>query len=285
MPRMKRIWLLALGGWIAGPLLTAQAWALVLEAEAGDVSGLNDGVLEAEDLGALAPGDALRAEGFVSALDANDVDFYRFEVTGAPLVPVHLDVDYAAPAGSGLDAMLWVFDASGTLIAASDDGLLDPGSEPGGIDPFIGALELVPGTYHAAVSSWANEPIALLGDLEDGVPLSVSGYLQTNVVPGVTAFDNGGVFTGFYYLQIRTSADDAVQCGDVNDDGPVDGADWLGLRFYLAAPDRFPLPAQGLARCGVIGGPRPCNLQDVAVLLRALVVPSLPPGIQEVCAS
>ncbi|MFQ5513512.1 MAG: hypothetical protein ACE5FG_03680 [Myxococcota bacterium] len=72
-------------------------------------------------------------------------------------------------------------------------------------------------------------------------------------------------------------------CGDADDDGVVRDSDVTALRAYLADSIGAPLPDAGLGRCSVIGVSDPCDLLDVVVLRRALALPPLAPGIQQVC--
>ncbi len=78
-----------------------------------------------------------------------------------------------------------------------------------------------------------------------------------------------------------------VSCGDVNDDGTVDGLDIGKLRSFLANPDGCPLAFAGQAKCNVItdpnNEPRPCDILDLVVLRRSTGIPPRPPGIAPVC--
>jgi hypothetical protein len=73
---------------------------------------------------------------------------------------------------------------------------------------------------------------------------------------------------------------DACQCGDVSNDGQVDGADAFALRAFLANPSALLAAPQ---KCDV-GGPGPsgtCDIVDAALLRRAIA--GAQPGISYVC--
>lgn len=80
---------------------------------------------------------------------ANDVDFYRFS---AGVGIGYFDVD-----GAGFDSYLALFDASGTLLADSDDSFpADPGSVSD-LDAFLGTYTFAAaGTYFLAISRSGN---------------------------------------------------------------------------------------------------------------------------------
>lgn len=76
---------------------------------------------------------------------------------------------------------------------------------------------------------------------------------------------------------------DACQCGDVDDDGVVDGLDVSAYRASLAAPLVAPLTPAGVAKCSVIDSPGPCEILDVTVTQRVLV--PLLPDLEQVCSA
>ncbi|MFQ5515694.1 MAG: thrombospondin type 3 repeat-containing protein [Myxococcota bacterium] len=76
---------------------------------------------------------------------------------------------------------------------------------------------------------------------------------------------------------------DACQCGDVDDDGVVDGFDVDTFRDAPADPITLALPAAGQTKCTVIGQLRDCDVLDVTVLWRVIDGPALPPDIAQVC--
>jgi hypothetical protein len=211
------------------------AWVLVLAAPAAasvdvegpDSSGANDTAATAQKLPVLSATASNTAYGWIDANNENDVDFY--EVTLEAPATVYFDIDFAEDAGVasdddvGLDPELWVFDGAGSLIATNDDSDFfqtgpgfnagtDPGSDPfADHDPFIGELVLAAGTYHVAVTHWANDAS---GSLQAGISftaLSDSGSGVTGATPD-TGFELGAACVdpgleqciGAYQLQVRT---------------------------------------------------------------------------------
>jgi hypothetical protein len=84
-------------------------------------------------------------------------------------------------------------------------------------------------------------------------------------VPGI-----GGVLSGI--------------CGDLDFNFILSTEDANRFRNALADPVGSGLSAAEQARCGVIGGPAPCDIRQVAVMLRTLNDESSLPGIAAVCA-
>ena len=72
----------------------------------------------------------------------------------------------------------------------------------------------------------------------------------------------------------------ACQCGDVNDDGVVDGFDVDSFRDALADQS---MSLAGQAKCTVIGELSDCDVLDASVLRRVIDGPDLPPDIAQVC--
>ena len=76
---------------------------------------------------------------------------------------------------------------------------------------------------------------------------------------------------------------DRCQCGDVTDNGIVDGGDVARLRGVLAGGPA--LSIHGVSKCNVESNSAACDIVDVAVMRRRLATPTLGPGIQQVCAA
>jgi hypothetical protein len=82
-----------------------------------------------------------------------DVDFYSFSSMGGG--PFYFDIDDTP---FTIDTVLGLFNSAGTLIAFDDDSFPeDPGSAFG-FDSFLGTINLGPGTYYIAVSTFPNFP-------------------------------------------------------------------------------------------------------------------------------
>jgi uncharacterized repeat protein (TIGR03803 family) len=93
-----------------------------------------------------------------------------------------------------------------------------------------------------------------------------------------TQADGGGVVT-----YDADGIGDACQCGDVSDDGVVDGDDAYAYRGSLADPLGSGLSPAGTAKCAVIAGAGGCSIVNVTVLLRAFE--SVEPPIEQACAA
>jgi para-nitrobenzyl esterase len=76
---------------------------------------------------------------------------------------------------------------------------------------------------------------------------------------------------------------DRCQCGDVSDNGIVDGTDVTLLRQALAS--KTPLTTRGLSKCLVEGTTGACDIVNVAVLRRRLATPALAPGVSQSCVA
>ncbi|HTO68372.1 MAG TPA: DUF2341 domain-containing protein [Myxococcota bacterium] len=98
-------------------------------------------------------------------------------------------------------------------------------------------------------------------------------------VPNSNQADDGGIDSA-----IPDGIGDVCQCGDLTGEGIVDDGDVAAYRAYLANPIGAPLTGAAALKCSVIGAdPAVCNIQDVAVLRRALL--GLSPGIGQVCSA
>ncbi len=192
-------------------------------------SGLNDSLSTAVAAGQLPFSSALLILGWIDSGNANDVDFYEFDVTSLGTL-VYLDVDLTDDLlneddlDDGLDTALWIFDSAGRLIAQNDDadffGLeidndaTDPGSDAlADRDSFIGGLSLSPGTYFAAVSWYGKDAHAAS---QTGLTLAALGH-SGNQVSGASPNSSfasamcrnpsapAAQCTGRYILNVRTS--------------------------------------------------------------------------------
>jgi MYXO-CTERM domain-containing protein len=212
-------------------LALAAPGAAHVDAEGPQGSGGNDAPAAAQALGVLEATSSLTVFGWVDDDQPNDVDFYRFTME-AGVASAQFDVDFAedvyvsSDLDVGLDTELWVFDATGRLIAHDDDSDFfaigadndDPGSDPwADHDSFVGELFLPPGTYYVAVSYFVNDANGLAGTTE--LALSNSGTSVAGAQPDATF--EGGVSclnpsdpasgcTGPYQLQIRTTPSGVV---------------------------------------------------------------------------
>lgn len=93
--------------------------------------------------------------------------------------------------------------------------------------------------------------------------------------------DSGGVGAALPNL-----VGNACECGDLSDDGTVDGGDTALLRARLSNPSGTPIGAAGLAKCATYdGGPASCDIADLAVLRRRLATPPSLPGIRDACVA
>lgn len=95
--------------------------------------------------------------------------------------------------------------------------------------------------------------------------------------PNAGQEDGGGIGAG----SASDGIGDACQCGDLNQDAVVDGADVTRYRQALAGLGG-PLAGVELERCSVIGERRDCGLVDIIVMIRALAAQE--PPIRNVCA-
>ncbi len=179
--------------------------ALVIPASAGSVLGTFDIQLNglptsdplepnntpatAATLGDLPSGQdtspGIRASG--------DVDFYAIPVTAGKTLSIDID---AAELGSNLDAVIGLYDATGTLIKVVDDAI-DPDSGMLTTDPSLTMRVNFTGTAKLAVSSYPDMNL-------DGV---------------------GGQTTGPYWLRVTVSQDaDGDGVADGLDPCPLDGS-------------------------------------------------------------
>ena len=186
---------LALLGFVAAPAGLA---AIIQEQEANG-SAVNNMIATAQHLPAAAfttpvPGTVYAQPGFPTATilgqnGSTDVDFFSFFSAGGQ---VYFDVDNSP---ATFDAIIALFDSTGTLLAYADDSPVDSGSASA-IDPFLGIFT-VPGSgmYYVAVSTSANFPATALTGAE--TPLTrpgggLGGFAVSGVARGISAYD----FTG-----------------------------------------------------------------------------------------
>ena len=119
--------------------------------------------------------------------------------------------------------------------------------------------------------------------IADGAPIASGTTLPLAAVPQAAHYvraelsnaDGSIVFTQPFFFQ--------QFCGDLTDDGVVNGLDVDSYRNFLADPFAAPLSSIGMRKCKVIDPPGPCGLLDAMVLRRAVESPGLPPGIASVC--
>ena len=167
-----------------------------------------------------------------------------------------------------------------TLVDTDADGLLDAFEVAYGLDPLVAGDEAGDpdndGLTSLEEQALGTNPIVAdtdgdaADDGDDNCPLVSNG----------TQSDVGGVATA-----TADGIGDACQCGDVDDDGDVDQGDADTYRDSLADPLLLPLTPAGVAKCSVIDGPGPCEIVDVTVIVRALEVAPLLPGIAQVCTA
>ncbi len=163
--------------------------------EEAETSAPNDTIETAQPLGffgvnndAFAPAGPLQSDRLAQSFggeisSATDVDWYQFNINYENLtrdqaslyLSTVFDLDYASNFARA-DLALYVFNAAGQLIlvggdsniaddqpgsaTSNDTGNLDRGSA-GVQDPFIGATELLEGTYFVAVSNQSQVPAQL----------------------------------------------------------------------------------------------------------------------------
>lgn len=150
--------------------------------------GKNDTFRAAQNIGNVleTTHGSMSLTGYIAS--SNDIDWYKFDVkipnqqnipgvsnVGNGVYPLTIDVDYSDGMGRA-KVNLWLFDASGTLIASStgsnitgdqatpftgaDSSNLESGSGGTG-DPYIGTFYVPEGTYYVAVAPQHMTPAAL----------------------------------------------------------------------------------------------------------------------------
>lgn len=139
----------------------------------------------------------------------NDIDWYRFETMGAKTLSIEIS---AGP----LDSIIALFDDSGNLIAADDDG-------GAGILSKIVELDLPAGRYYLAVTTFAD--FALIGEGNSGgryvleidesnnLPLSMGDDNSIELALGFTF-----PFNGFDYTSAFVNANGNVTFGSGDSD-------------------------------------------------------------------
>ncbi|HUU85066.1 MAG TPA: SBBP repeat-containing protein [Phycisphaerae bacterium] len=234
------------GGWDTsynggGDAFVAKIAGVAEPSDAGDTLSL------AANLGTPTVGEIFSAYDQIGngSYGSKDVDLYKFVLSAAGTVLVGVD---AQVYGSGLDAYLRLFNASGQELKKDDD--------TNGRDPFISTY-LSPGTYYFGVSGYANRyyspnsagsgisgstgfywswcmketeggggggtwsPTITASATYDGDPsASVFGrYLTGSVVPDLV-----NTFTA--YVSAPTGYTTAAVCFDANFSGILDAGDW-----------------------------------------------------------
>ncbi|MBR6437221.1 MAG: hypothetical protein IKS45_12000, partial [Thermoguttaceae bacterium] len=153
-----------------------------------DGIGQNDTIRAAQNIGNVleTTHGSMSLTGYIAS--AHDIDWYKFDVkipnqqdipgvsnVGNGVYPLTIDIDYSDGMGRA-NVNLWLFDASGKLIASStgsnitgdqatpftgaDSSNLETGSGGGG-DPYIGTFYVREGTYYVAVAPQHMTPAAL----------------------------------------------------------------------------------------------------------------------------
>ena len=185
----------------------------ILDAEPNDPSGAG-GVESAQTIARsafrAAPSDdvgddslpRVSIEGSIG--DPGDVDVFKIELKGGETLILDVDHAYDPLAGNTLISLLYVADAEGNLLAEGYQSGLDQGGGGSATvqDPYL--TFTAPdggGTYHFAVSAFANTPGRFPGQpLPDGVTLNdfndagfVAGGYVLNVSVGDAASDLGAL--------------------------------------------------------------------------------------------
>ncbi len=154
---------------------------------------------------------------------------------------------------------------------SDDDGLSDGGEAGVGTNPldpdsdddgFYDGAEIAAGTNPFI----ADSDFDSLGDAQDNCP----------TIPNPQQEDRGGLLS-----TTPNGRGDACECGDVTDDGIVDGADETLFRSKLANPG-VPFPFAAEVKCSVLGRSQECDVVDVTVIQRAL--DGREPGLGATCA-
>ena len=176
----------------------------------------------------------------------------------------------------GADEEIFVYDpAIGQVVQLTDDNELDawPTVTASGEVVWLGT-----GNYPGATGPSGDREIFRAvpnGDADgDGVPdASDNCPLRANADQADSGGPNSASPDGI---------GDACQCGDVSNDGRVDGTDVQQLRSALAAGQLGGLGAPG--KCRVNGAWAPCSELDVALLRRAVEpAVALAPGLAQTC--
>jgi hypothetical protein len=194
----------------AAMLLAAMsaAGSIVTEIEA-DGSAVNNNVATAQTLVISAftlpaPASVFNPPGYATATVQGSGGFFGY---GGRVL---LDMDNPVPS---FDPLIALFDSNGTLLAYSDDSMLDSGSvNP--IDSFIGSYLLpAAGYYFVAISESPNFPTVALTGTE--TPLTrpdriAGGFAVSGVSAGVSTFDFNGVQPGGADYTLHISAQSPV---------------------------------------------------------------------------
>ncbi len=189
----------------------------------------------------------------------DDVDVYAFQAPSGGLVRVDVD---AQVIGSGLDAVVRLFDSAGNELAANDDAA-DPNTGVWLLDPALEFAIGQGGTYYVAVSSYGNsncDPAeagtgsggATMGEYVLAVELYQERAVEAPVAVGALEqviyldFD-GGTFRDFGGTAVAIPAFDVTDFGfTAGDRGALIGAVLDYVRQDLITGGSFEVPATAL---------------------------------------
>jgi hypothetical protein len=146
-----------LSGWVVGDLDSGELSGVIAEVES------NDSLVGAQDLDdagwTLAENPEIAqstSNSHVTIHGTGDgtFDYYSFTVTNAGDVGL-FDIDDGGNGTGPMDTVIFLYDASGNLLAVNDDGSggLDAGSSSG-LDSFLQYTFAAPGTYVIAVAEY-----------------------------------------------------------------------------------------------------------------------------------
>ena len=171
---------------------------------AAEDSGEFDGPVPVGVLDVADPNGAITILGALES-GVSDTDLYGFAIDQA--ASLVFDIDDTAP--PEVDTIVSVFDAQGRLVGLGDDVDVQDEGSASILDAQIRGLELSPGAYTAAVSSFPTFPRAFADQPLSLDPLA-EGFAVSDASPDTNFVDllpDNGV-EGGYRLQIRTAVDD-----------------------------------------------------------------------------
>ncbi|MFZ4732674.1 MAG: DVUA0089 family protein, partial [Pirellulales bacterium] len=148
-------------------------YRLVLTPAAMMSPDLDDQISEAVALGAISG--ATSRSGQIDI--GPDVDMFAFTVTAGQTV--NFDID--RPAGGTLDSVIRLFNASGTELAANDDG--PHPTEPMSVESYLQFTFATAGTYYLGISGFSNVAYDAASG-EGDAPGSTGGYVLAIDLPG-----------------------------------------------------------------------------------------------------